>query len=50
MSAIPQTALLRTLSPRAEELAGRITAFMEAHVYPAERYSFEMSVVADSRT
>ena len=36
MSATPQPASLRTLSPRTEQLAGRITAFMEAHLYPAE--------------
>jgi hypothetical protein len=30
---IPTTS---TMSPRAEELAARITAFMEEHVYPAE--------------
>src|ERR1700744_5965720 len=35
-SVMTAAALLRTLSPRNEELAGRITAFMEAHVYPAE--------------
>jgi len=37
MSSTPPLATsLRTLSPRTEELAARITAFMEEHVYPAE--------------
>src|SRR6266436_4845694 len=33
---IPMTTTLWPTSPRTEELAARITAFMEEHVYPAE--------------
>jgi acyl-CoA dehydrogenase len=39
---------LRTPSPRTEELAGRITAFMEEHVYPAEPvFARQLETAAD---
>jgi acyl-CoA dehydrogenase len=41
-------AALRTPSPRAEELAERIAAFMEAHVYPAEPvFGHQLDAAAD---
>jgi len=42
------TASPRTVSPRTEELAGRITAFMAEHVYPAELvFEHQLAAAAD---
>jgi DNA-binding GntR family transcriptional regulator len=54
----PREARLLKLGPGAPLLTMRRISYDDAgqpveygsHVYPAERYSFEMSVVADSRT
>ncbi len=46
--ALPPATSLRTLSPRTEELAARIAAFMEEHVYPAEPvFARQLETAAD---
>jgi acyl-CoA dehydrogenase len=45
---IPMTTTLWPTSPRTEELAARITAFMEEHVYPAEPvFEHQLEAAAD---